>query len=922
MARQPADAVALQRGSDPGRQGKPVPPKRSNASRLFGHDIFVSFALGPPPRGTHSYASDLARRLRERDFAVFFSEDEAPPGEQLDSTLRRALHRSKTLVVVANRGTLQEPRWVRTEVEEFRSRHPTRPIIPISVDGALQDPALAAEAQQWLKFQDRIWLDESREAAANGIASEALVERLAMAPARLKSNVGWRWVVRGIVASLAMLAIALAFATKMANDSAERARAELRRAVSLRLVAEGQDMLSGTRAGGDERALLQLLAASRIAPGAQVDGALLAALVERRDLLKLIPVGVPVHAIAPSADGRRIISGGGYALTHGKIDDDSLRSWETATGKQIGAPFEGHESLVLSIAFSGDGTRIVSGSADHTVRLWNPDSGQAVGAPLAGHESAVTSVAFSPDGKRIVSGSQDNTLRLWDVKSGEVIGTPLQGHGTGVSSVAFTSDGSRIVSGSLDRSVRWWDGRTGAAMGELVAAPLPVTSLALSPDDRRIVSAMYTPGGSSDVFTPAILQVWDARTGQPIGAPMGGHTNPVRTVAFSPDGSRIISGSEDLTLRLWDASTGQPLGRPLQGHSGSINSVAFSRDGTRIFSGGEDGTLRVWNADIDAPIGTVLETHSTWLSSVAFSPDSHRVAAGGLDGTVRVWDPRTRQQIAAPLERHDNMVTSIAFSPDGSRIVSSSTDGTLRLWNSNTGRSIGEPLRGHIGAVTQGVFSPDGSRIVSTSTAVHRSSTDYDLRLWDARTGSEVVASFRGLEGPVTKVGYSSDGRHIIAVANGEQRLWDADTYEPAGVRPEGAPLEFDERVVPGVVAFSADASRALSGSRDGTLRLWDTATGEPIGLPMTGHTAEVASVAYSPDGRYLASGGEDDTLRLWPGPAGWPRELCAKLTRNMSRKQWREWVSPEIEYVCQCADLPVALDDATPGAPVELCPR
>src|SRR5215510_2161311 len=119
-------------------------PKRSNASRLFGYDIFISFALGPPPRGTLSYASDLARRLRERDFTVFFSEDEATPGDRLDSTLRTALLRSKALVVVANRGTISDPRWVRVELEEFARCHPDRPVILISVGGAIQDPALAA----------------------------------------------------------------------------------------------------------------------------------------------------------------------------------------------------------------------------------------------------------------------------------------------------------------------------------------------------------------------------------------------------------------------------------------------------------------------------------------------------------------------------------------------------------------------------------------------------------------------------------------------------------------------------------------------------------------------------------------------------------------------------------------------------------
>jgi hypothetical protein len=197
--------------------------KASFASRLFGFDIFLSFALGSPPRGTMSYASDLARDLRERDFSVFFSEQEAPPGEELDIVLRTALHRSKTQVVIANRGTLREPRWVRKEVEEFRQYHPNRLVVIINVDRALQDPALAESAQEWLNYQDKIWLDESADAVATGIASGSLVERLSMAPTRLKANVKWRWAVRAIIATLAALAIGLAYATKIARDNAKEA---------------------------------------------------------------------------------------------------------------------------------------------------------------------------------------------------------------------------------------------------------------------------------------------------------------------------------------------------------------------------------------------------------------------------------------------------------------------------------------------------------------------------------------------------------------------------------------------------------------------------------------------------------------------------------------------------------------------------
>jgi hypothetical protein len=167
--------------------------------------MFISFALGPAPRGTQSYASDLARRLRERDFTVFFSEEEATPGQPLTRSLRDALHRSRVLVVVSNRGTLADPPWVRTEVEEFRERHPGRPVVPISVGGALQDASLGADARSWLAHEGKIWIDESDDAVEKGIASESVVARLALVPNHVRSNVRWRWALGAVVAGLALL---------------------------------------------------------------------------------------------------------------------------------------------------------------------------------------------------------------------------------------------------------------------------------------------------------------------------------------------------------------------------------------------------------------------------------------------------------------------------------------------------------------------------------------------------------------------------------------------------------------------------------------------------------------------------------------------------------------------------------------------
>ncbi|CCA76159.1 related to WD40-repeat protein (notchless protein) [Serendipita indica DSM 11827] len=166
----------------------------------------------------------------------------------------------------------------------------------------------------------------------------------------------------------------------------------------------------------------------------------------------------------------------------------------------------GDQGSIWAVAFSPDGSRIISGSLDKTIRVWDSDTGQALGEPLRGHEHGVTTVGFSPDGSLIVSGSEDKTIRLWEMDTGRPLGEPLRGHEDCVAVVAFSPDSSQIVSGSWDRTIR----------------------------------------------------LWDVETGQPLGEPFQGHESSVNSVAFSPDGSRIASASDDRTIRLWEVASGHP----------------------------------------------------------------------------------------------------------------------------------------------------------------------------------------------------------------------------------------------------------------------------------------------------------------------------------------------------------------------------
>jgi WD40 repeat protein len=214
-----------------------------------------------------------------------------------------------------------------------------------------------------------------------------------------------------------------------------------------------------------------------------------------------------VNSAAFSPDGERIVTASA---------DKTARLWDAETGEQIGEP-------LTAQAFSPDGKRIVTASADKTARLWNVD--KPIGELLQGHESYVLSTAFSPDGKRIVTVSQDEPARVWDAETVKPIGEPLRGHADRVWAAAFSPDGERIVTASADKTARLWDAETGEQIDE------PLTA--------------HEDAGKTA----------DAETGEPLS-----HEDGVWAAAFSPDGERIVTASADKTARLWDAETGEQIG--------------------------------------------------------------------------------------------------------------------------------------------------------------------------------------------------------------------------------------------------------------------------------------------------------------------------------------------------------------------------
>ena len=167
-----------------------------------------------------------------------------------------------------------------------------------------------------------------------------------------------------------------------------------------------------------------------------------------------------------------------------------------------------------------------------------------------------------------------------------------------------------------------------------------------------------------------------------------GHTKGITSLAFTQDGSRIVTGSYDKTIRVWCSRTGRAIGKPLLGHTRGVISVAVSPDGTRLASGSTDETVTVWDVATGKKVLGPLRGHTLWaVTSVAFSPNGALIASGSRDCTVRVWGALTGELVIGPLEGHTGGVNTVAFSPNGKQLASGSEDGSIIIWNVELGNS-------------------------------------------------------------------------------------------------------------------------------------------------------------------------------------------------------------------------------------------
>jgi WD40 repeat protein len=426
--------------------------------------------------------------------------------------------------------------------------------------------------------------------------------------------------------------------------------------------------------------------------------------------------GDQVGRVAFGPDGKVVLTGG---------EGKTARLWEVATSTPLGSPLH-HRKWVRALAFHPDGKQVLTCSGDRCARLWQIATDTLQKLRLE-HSSPVTAAVFSPDGKIILT-ANGSEARLWDAVTGRLRAGPLL-HTQAVRTAVFSPDGTVVLTADEDGAIRFWRTGTGRPRGPLhrprfpgKLPPFVLVAAAYSPDGRTAVSILGNRA-----------QIWDVRTGNPLGQPLC-HKAAIRSVVYSPDGRTVLTTSSDHTAQLWEVPSGKRLGPALR-HPDFVVVAAFGPDRKTVVTGCVNGSVRLWNLRTGAQTGPVL-WHQDEIKAVAFSPDGRTLATASADNTARLWKVSTGGPLGPPLQ-HRGPVQHVAFHPDGRTVATASRDGTARLWDVATGKPLGPPLqhRGPVGSVS---FSPSGEWVLTGS-------EDGTARVWRVRPPLRLEAERVGL---------------------------------------------------------------------------------------------------------------------------------------------------------------------------------
>lgn len=546
------------------------------------------------------------------------------------------------------------------------------------------------------------------------------------------------------------------------------------------------------------------------------------------------------------------------------------------------AELKGHTARLRAIAFSPDGTKVATGSDDRNVSVWNVASpAKPIKSLNANHY--VFALAFSQDGKSLAAAAGlDRSVRVWETSK-----WALRRRFTGpvyyVHKVVWAPDNKTLFSASEDLSVWFHDVDTGSSSRILNINNDFRAPIALSKDGTRIV---VVPTGTS---TALVMRTSDDKK----LFELKGHTGRINDVAISNDGSWIVTGSVDKTVRVWNANDGK-LVKTLTGHTSNINAVAISPNGMLIASGGNDKQVRVWEIDSGKTV-YILNKHLETIRDVTFSENGLLLGTASDDGTAKIWqvaNGQLEQTLSAGLV---GPVYAVAFHSNNKTVATAGYDRNIYTWDVTTGSML-KSWGAHSSLIRDLTFLPGSDLLLSAS-------FDRWIRLWDAKNG--VRHNYIGFHqnnathvayDPKTKLVYSGSWDFTVGrwrMENQAKKRFDPIGFAPLSMTmsPDGQWLALTSdagqvgiwRVSDGrrvrvwtphnaitrAVRFSKNSQFVFTASDnadsddDQMVKMWRLSDGSLVHT-FAGHKDRVIALALSPDGKLLASGGWNSVVRVW----------------------------------------------------------
>jgi WD40 repeat protein len=498
-----------------------------------------------------------------------------------------------------------------------------------------------------------------------------------------------------------------------------------------------------------------------------------------------------ILCLAFSPDGRLLAAGTGTGSVYLWDLDDPGNDSET---------LDGHSDAVVALAFSRDGASLVTGSRDATVRLWDLD---APASPFAILEQgdAVLGLALSSNGRWLATGGEDNAARLWDLQRIVASSDPslVLRHSGPVERVFVSGDSRWLATGGPGDPARLF--RLDDPTAEPVVLAGPVTALGFSSDDRWL--AIGSDHGSARLWgTDQLLT-------QPAVLP---HDDGVTAIAFGAEG-RLATGTTGNVTYLWSLDEPAAGSEVLEQtdvagfEDARVETIAFSPDGRLLATGSGDMRVRLWTLNPSASQLTHEEPLDAGVNDLAFSPDGGRIAVAVKDEVVLLWD--VAEGSFERLEDHSDEVLSVAFSPDGRQLATGSLDGQILVWDLDNRASSPEELRAHEGRVTSLAFDEEGRQLASGS-------WDEMVQIWNVDTGDYITLD---TDARVNDIALRADGQ-VLAVAAEDVQLWDLAAPDPTDPIANPAILREHSGEV-GAVDFSPDGRWLATGSNDHSALLW-----------------------------------------------------------------------------------------------------